>query len=141
MRRVQLFFVVVIALSLLLIAVPASAAPAASAGGPGCSQFYTIQCGDTLNRIAARFGTSVWALANLNGISNPDRIYAGQTICVSGGGPPPHQGGFWYTIKCGDMLRVIAARHGLGTWELARINGIANPDRIYAGQRLWIPAW
>lgn len=145
MRRVQLLLVVVLAVVLLLIAVPAYASPAATAGGSGCGQFYVVKCGDTLAKIAARYGTTVWALANLNGISNPNLIYAGQTICVKPAGyhPPPPcyscSGGFWYTVKCGDMLRVIAARYGWGTWQLANINHIANPDVIYAGQKLWIP--
>ncbi len=142
MRRVRLFLVVAIAISIFLLAVPAYATPAQTAGGSGCAQFYTVQCGDTLYKIAVRFGTNTWALARLNGISNPNVIYAGQTICVKAAAPippPPSQGGFWYTVKCGDMLRVIAAHYGWGTWYLAGVNGIANPDVIYVGQRLWIP--
>ena len=53
MRRVRLLLIVVTAIVLLLIAVPAYAAPAATAGGPGCVQWYTVQCGDTLNKIAS----------------------------------------------------------------------------------------
>ena len=144
MRRVRLLLIVVTVIVLLLIAVPANAAPAATAGGPGCVQWYTVQCGDTLNKIAARFGTSTWALARINGISNPNVIFAGQTICVRVGAPPPpppppHSGGFWYTVHPGEMLRIIAARYGWGTWHLANVNHIPNPDVIYAGQVLWIP--
>ena len=39
-----------------------------------------VRCGDTLSGIAWRYGTSVWAIANANGIANPNRIYAGQFI-------------------------------------------------------------
>jgi nucleoid-associated protein YgaU len=28
---------------------------------------------------------------------------------------------------------------GWGVWQLANANGIANPDKIFAGQQLWIP--
>ena len=45
-------------------------------------QYYTIQYGDTLSGIAAKFGTSVTQLCNWNNISNPNRIYAGNTIRV-----------------------------------------------------------
>lgn len=41
---------------------------------------YTIQPGDTLTAIARRFGTTVEALARVNGIADPDRIYAGRTL-------------------------------------------------------------
>ncbi|MCA2980842.1 MAG: LysM peptidoglycan-binding domain-containing protein [Myxococcaceae bacterium] len=41
---------------------------------------YLIRPGDTLSQLAARFGTSVSALAKLNDIRNPDLIYAGATL-------------------------------------------------------------
>ena len=41
---------------------------------------YVVQPGDTLSGIAARYGTTYQTLAALNGITNPNLIYAGQTI-------------------------------------------------------------
>ena len=43
---------------------------------------YTVQRGDTLSALAARFDTSVQELATQNGITNPDRIFVGQTLEV-----------------------------------------------------------
>ena len=43
---------------------------------------YTIQYGDTLSAIALRFGTTVAVLCQLNNISNPDVIYAGQVLIL-----------------------------------------------------------
>lgn len=48
----------------------------------GNKKYYTIENGDTLSGIARKFGTSVEALANLNGIENPDLIIAGDTLRV-----------------------------------------------------------
>ena len=45
---------------------------------------YTIQAGDTLGGIAQRFGTTVQALAEANGIENPDLIHPGQTLQIPG---------------------------------------------------------
>ena len=45
---------------------------------------YVLRPGDTLSKIADRFGTTVSALAELNHISNPDQIYAGDTIRIPG---------------------------------------------------------
>ena len=160
MRRVYVLATVVAVVAILLVAVPASAAPASHAGGSGCAQFYTVRRGDTLSGIAAYFGTSTWALANLNGIPNPDQIYAGQTICVRSGqgghpgGPPPggHPGGpppggqpcgqscgFTYTVRCGDTLYSISRHFGVSVGELASVNHICDPNRIYVGQVLVIP--
>lgn len=47
-----------------------------------CNQYYTIQWGDTLSRIGWYFGVSWVYLANLNQISNPNLIYAGNTLCI-----------------------------------------------------------
>jgi murein DD-endopeptidase MepM/ murein hydrolase activator NlpD len=45
---------------------------------------YKIKSGDTLSAIAARFHTSVSALANLNGIKNRNLIFAGHNLRLPG---------------------------------------------------------
>lgn len=44
-----------------------------------------------------------------------------------------------YTVRSGDTLGRIAQRFGAGGEELARANGIEDPDRIFPGQTLKIP--
>lgn len=46
------------------------------------NRLYTIRTGDTLFRIARRFGTTVSALAACNGIHDPSLIYIGDVIRV-----------------------------------------------------------
>ncbi len=46
---------------------------------------YVIQRGDTLDRIARRFGVTRQQLIDANGIEDPDRIQAGDTLVI----PPP----------------------------------------------------
>ncbi|PWK83180.1 LysM domain-containing protein [Lentzea atacamensis] len=55
---------------------------------------------------------------------------------------PPSAPSGWvdYTIRWGDTLSGIAARTGTSVAELARVNGIANPDRIQAGAVIRVPA-
>ena len=43
---------------------------------------YTIQRGDTLSKIAARYGTTVAVLVELNNIPNKNRIYAGHKLLI-----------------------------------------------------------
>lgn len=141
MRRSYGVICIIAIVAMLMVAAPASAAPEAAplatGGGSGCGQFYTVRWGDTLYRIAVRFGTSVTALMNLNGIANPNKIISGQTICIKPGGSVPW--GFLYTIKRGDTLYSIAARYGWSVAYLASVNHIANPNRIVAGTVILIP--
>ncbi|CEI62111.1 hypothetical protein FVEN_g12592 [Fusarium venenatum] len=70
-----------------------------SAGGHhGGSSQVTVQQGDTLRGIAARFNTSFDEIARQNNISNPDLIYPGQTLQVPGGGSQGG-GGFGNSVR------------------------------------------
>ncbi len=67
-------------------------------GAPGF--IHIVQPGETLTRIAARYGVSVWAIAQANGIYNTNYIWAGQRLLIPQGGyVPPTQTpttGTWY---------------------------------------------
>ena len=44
--------------------------------------YYTVKSGDTLSKIASRFGTTYQKIAQMNGIGNPNRIHVGQRLRV-----------------------------------------------------------
>jgi LysM repeat protein len=96
---------------------------------------YTVRAGDTLSSIAAKFGTSYQALASLNGIANPNLIYVGQVLRVNGSA---NVSSVYYTVRAGDNLSAIASRYGTSYQSIASLNGLANPNLIYAGQTLKI---
>ncbi len=50
---------------------------------------YSVSRGDTVSRIAARFGVAEQALLGANGIGDPDRIYPGQELRIPGLAPEP----------------------------------------------------
>lgn len=60
-----------------VLAIGGAAAPTQSAGAT-----YTVQSGDTLSGIAAKFGTTYQAIAAKNGIANPNLIYPGQVLHI-----------------------------------------------------------
>jgi LysM repeat protein len=105
--------------------------------------------GDTLKKIAARYGTTMQAIANLNGIYNYNIIYVGQRLSIPGDGgyynppPPPYNPpsyGSTYVIQRGDTLRKLAYRWGVTTYDILAVNSqIANASLIYAGQVINIP--
>lgn len=96
---------------------------------------YTVKSGDTLSGIAAKYGTTYQHLAAINGIDNPNLIYAGQVIKIDGSAAAPTE---TYTVKSGDTLSGIAAKYNTTYQKLAQINGISNPNVIYPGQVLKI---
>lgn len=96
---------------------------------------YTVRAGDTLSSIASKFGTSYQALASLNGISNPNLIYVGQVLRVNGSAS---NSSVYYTVRAGDNLSAIASRYGTSYQSIASLNGLSNPNLIYAGQTLRI---
>lgn len=99
-------------------------------------QTYTVQSGDTLSGIAARYGTSWQHLAELNGLADPNVIYPGQVLTVDGSAHAP--AAQTYTVQPGDTLSGIASAYGTSWQRLAEINGLGNPDMIYPGQVLTI---
>jgi LysM repeat protein len=122
----------------------ASGSPTSSTPSSGSGvTFYTVQWGDTLSGIAMRHGVTLWALLQANGLSGSQWIYTGQRLVIPGSGSAPSpssSAATTYSVHAGDTLSAIAKRFGTTTFELARLNGIANPSAIYVGQVLRLPA-
>ena len=97
-------------------------------------QTYTVKSGDTLSGIANIFGTTYQKIAELNGISNPNLIYPGQVLKISGGGTTSSSS--TYTVVSGDTLSEIGQKLGVNWKDIANKNGISSPYTIYPGQVL-----
>jgi LysM repeat protein len=128
-------------------ATPVAASPAAAAA----AGFRTVevQPGETLSALAVQNGTTVGALVAANGIGNPNRINAGTVLRLPGpaGGSPGTTAAAasvvtvgTVTVKVGDTLTSLAAHYGTTPGALAAANGIRNPNMIFAGMQLTLPA-
>jgi LysM repeat protein len=53
---------------------------------------------------------------------------------------PAASGGFWHTVRWGETLFSIGRLYGVNPWAIAHANYLPNPNYIWAGQSLWIPA-
>lgn len=100
--------------------------------------YYTVQAGDTLSCIAKRYSTTYRYLADLNGITNPNLIYTGQVLTISGAysSNTNTESVATYTVKTGDCLSIIGKRLGVSWLDIANRNGIHSPYTIFPGQVL-----
>ncbi len=114
---------------------------------PDCT--HVVVAGETLYRIARRYGITVDTIVRANGITNPRLISPGQqltipncgTTGITPGQPTPTPGGATRThlIRPGENLYRIALRYGVTMAALANANGITNVNYIRAGDTLIIP--
>ena len=78
---------------------------------------YTVRPGDTLSGIASRYGTSVGAIAQANGISNPNFIQVGQQLTIPGASGIGTSGSRlrarWTRSGCGSPIASSATKRAL----------------------------
>jgi len=123
------------------------------------TRWYRVHRGDTLSRIARRFGTSVKALKQRNQLSRSGIIYVGQVLQLPGKGrvmiassqkrKTSRQqksrnkvfSGNYKTIvvRKNDTLDIISSKHDVSIKTISRKNDIKNRNMIYPGQVLQIP--
>jgi membrane-bound lytic murein transglycosylase D len=119
---------------------------------------YRVRRGDTLSRIAARFGVRTQDLMAANGIRKANHIRVGQVLEIPGrsrelaSAPSPAaepraassparsvSGASRYRVRPGDTLGKIAKRHGVSERALAEANDIRDKSLVRVGQVLRIP--
>jgi uncharacterized YkwD family protein/spore coat assembly protein SafA len=96
---------------------------------------YTVKPGDTMWKIAEKYGIGLSELLKANPeITSSTLIFPGQTINI------PSASASTYTVKSGDTMWIIATKYGIGLSELMAANPqITNSSLIYPGQTINIP--
>lgn len=112
--------------------IPASQ-PVEHVGHPATGT-YTVQPGDTLSGIATKYGTTYQTLSAINGIGDPNQIWPGQVLKVTGTASQEST----YYVQAGDTLSSIASKFGTTVSNLVSINHISNPNVIYVGQKIYV---
>ncbi|WP_188511094.1 LysM peptidoglycan-binding domain-containing protein [Conyzicola nivalis] len=136
-----------------------TAAPAASSGR------YTIVSGDTVSRIASKFGVTTQAILSANGLAGSSIIYPGQSLAIPGGATStapvkaapvkatpvkatpvsapvtaaPVASSGTYTIVSGDNLTKIASKLKVSLTSLLKANNLTTTSVIFAGRTLTVP--
>lgn len=99
-------------------------------------EIYTVRRGDTPISIAGKFGVTLSALEDRNGLEHGETIYAGDKLSI----PGARMSGEFYVVRPGDTLFYISRRTGVPIRTLVGINRIKDPDLIYAGEHLKLSA-
>jgi len=130
---------------------PATAGMVAVPAAQPAPATYTVARGDTVSRIAARFGLRTADVLALNGLSWSSVIYPGQVLkltAATAAAPapaapaapaPPAAASGSYTVQRADTISSIAKRHGVTTNAVLSANGLGWSSIIYPGQRISIP--
>jgi membrane-bound lytic murein transglycosylase D len=136
---------------------------------PPAFKTHVARKGETLPRIARRYGVSVSAVASANSLSPRSRIVKGEEILIpekvaiakgsahaktakttkaskkSAAAAPQAVSAAAsakpksYLVKAGDTLYRIAVRHGVSVAEILAINGLGGSPAIKPGDKLKIP--
>lgn len=130
--------------------------PASGPGAVAAAASHVVLPGDNITGIASFYGTTVAELTRLNGLVNPNFIVPGQTLALpappdavpadavpaAGASAPAVDAPAWvaYTVRPGEHLTAIAAAHGTTIAALVEANGLVNPNFVYAGSVIRVPA-
>lgn len=97
------------------------------------SEKYSVVAGDTIAKIAARYGVSTDTILWANDLSASDTLSVGMTLKV------PPVSGIVYKVLSGDTISEIATRYGVYADDIVRVNNLRDAASIRKGMDLMIP--
>ncbi len=117
---------------------PVLAQDGGAATPTGTNTVHIVQRDENLFRIALRYGTTVEAIAEANGLTDVRVISVGQRLLIPNaqpvaGTPVTH------IVGPGDTLEGLLARYQTTREALAAANNLCNPALLYIGQPLIVP--
>ena len=119
-----------------------TAAPATTTEAPPeVAESVTVEAGDSLSKIAKRFGTNVDTLVRINELCDANQIFVGQVILLTDpdAEEPAEEGDVLIvTVMAGDSLTKIAKRHDTTVEDIMERNAIDDANLLFVGQELVI---
>ena len=117
-----------------MLAAPPAPDPAVPAGAPFGEVKdgqYVVAPGDTVAIVSERTNTPIRALIDLNRLTPPYALKAGQLLNLAPRGS--------YVVQKGDTVSGIAARQGVSISALIQLNNLRPPYTLQIGQALVLP--
>lgn len=105
---------------------------------PSRPRTYKVRSGDSLWRIAHRFGVTTGQLAAWNGLRAGAVLKPGKVLKIAGGSARAEPPAGEYKVRSGDNLWTIARRLGVTTAQLCAWNGLRRNDILKPGMTLKI---
>jgi LysM repeat protein len=124
-----------------VLSLPGAAATTSTTTPAGGARHHVVQPGDTISRVAARYGISQQQLIDANGLTG-GVIYVGQRLSLLPAAPAPAapSGSSTHQVTAGQTLASIAQHYGTTISAIQTANGISDPNLVVIGQTLTIPA-
>ncbi|MGM0883137.1 MAG: LysM peptidoglycan-binding domain-containing protein [Bacillota bacterium] len=116
--------------------------PAVKTVEPVQPSTYKVQTGDTLWKIAQKFGTTIAAFVSANGLDPAKYLQVGQTLTIpekSTTVQPPAAQPIIHTVQSGDTLWKIAQKYSLTVDAIVKANNLDPNKYLVIGQKLTIP--
>lgn len=137
MKRIGLLFLLLLLLPLTVQAQTADPTPNPDDSGDPIPRVHTVGEGENLTYIASLYEITIEELLALNGLSNADNLFVGQTLIVPGG--EGEAVATVYEVGGGDTLAQIAAVFNTTTTAILQTNRMINPAQApAAGQTVTV---
>jgi len=98
---------------------------------------YVVRKGDSLWKIARRFGTTTEAIKTLNGLKS-NMLSIGQVLKIYSKRISSSRRLRPYITRSGDNPYIIAKRFGMSLREFLSVNNLSKKSIIYPGQKFWV---
>lgn len=103
---------------------------------------HTVQSGDTLWKIAQRYGTTIDAILKANNLDPAKYLYIGQKLTIPSSATasePPAAQPVIHTVVSGDTLWKISVKYGTTIDAIVKANNLDPAKYLYIGQKITIP--
>lgn len=99
---------------------------------------HTVVTGESLNKIAKLYDTTVEAICNQNNLTDDDQLREGRELVIETKTNRGSRSKTKHTISSGDTLSKIAKKYKMSVAQLRRMNPTLEEESLQIGKSIWI---